>query len=137
MKHKYSLVFAALLPFITVLIPAASAQVHKTPMPVQENKYILVKAEEALPTATQETLSGIKLYPAKKGTFQLDLEQVLKADGQLKITNTAGKLVYHKPLSMAGSKKRRHYNVGRLQRDTYLIEVVTGATTYWTKFKVK
>lgn len=137
MKHKYNLALAVLLPFVTALAPAASAQVRKTAMPAQENRYILVKAEHGIHTESQETLSCIKLYPAKKGTFQLDLKQKLKEDALLKITNTAGKLVYQKPVSMAGSKKGWRYNVGRLRPDIYLIQVTTSDTTYWTKFKVK
>jgi len=136
MKHKYNLAVAALLPFTIALAPAASAQTLKTPMPVQQKKYILVESEPDTHLEVEETLSGIKLYPAKKGTFQLDLEQKLKDDGLLKITNTAGKLVYHKPVSMASRKKGWHYNLGRLRPDIYLIEVITSNTTYWTKFKI-
>ena len=41
-----------------------------------------------------------------------------------------------KPVSIAKNQKAWSYNVGRLKPDTYLVEVKTSDTTYWTKFKI-
>ncbi len=87
-------------------------------------------------TARKETLSGINMTPAGKGTFQLDFSQALDEDAMLEIKNSAGKMVYQKPVSVENNRSAWRYNLGRLKPDTYLIEVKTSDTTYWTKFKV-
>ncbi|MEJ8756987.1 T9SS type A sorting domain-containing protein [Pontibacter sp. H259] len=97
------------------------------------------KGEHEMHTACtndSETLSGIFLTPAAKGTFKLDFEQQLKENAVLEITNTAGKKVYQKPMDISKNQKNWSYNVGRLKPDTYLVEVKTSDTTYWTKFKI-
>jgi hypothetical protein len=83
-----------------------------------------------------ETLSGINLQPAAKGTFLLDFNQELKENAVLEVKNKAGQLVYQKPVSISSNKQAGRYNLGKLQPDTYLIEVKTSDTTYWTRFKV-
>ncbi len=135
MKKKYTLALLAILAYLPGLTYTAAAQATK--MPVQEQKYILVKEASDPNLANPETLSGINLHRAKKGTYQLDFEKQLKEDALLMITNTAGKKVYEKPIAIADRKNAWRYNVGKLRPDTYLVEVKTSNTTYWTKFKVK
>ncbi|MCC9165511.1 hypothetical protein [Pontibacter harenae] len=128
--QKYVLALVATIPLAAFSI-TASAQT--TPVPPQINEHIIIAAERDY-DAGLETLSGINLHPAKKGTFQLDFDQPLKEDGVLEISNEAGQLVYQKPVS--NTKKARSYNVGKLKPDTYLIEVKTTDTTYWTRFRI-
>ncbi|MFD2247813.1 hypothetical protein [Pontibacter ruber] len=111
----------------------ANAQNTKDNVASQQREHVLIAAD----TATNlETLSGINLKPTKKGTFQLDFSQVLKENAMLEITNTAGQMVYNKPIAAAKSDKAWRFDVGKLRPDTYLIEVKTSDTTYWTKFKI-
>jgi hypothetical protein len=111
----------------------ANAQNNTDNIASQQREHVLIAGDTA---TTLETLSGINLKPAKKGTFQLSFDQKLKENAVLEIKNTAGKLVYQKPVSLAKNTTLWTYNVGKLQPDTYLIEVKTSDTTYWTKFKV-
>ncbi|WP_242929327.1 hypothetical protein [Pontibacter vulgaris] len=134
MKTKYALTIAAALP-LSVLALTASAQSTKTKLPNQQHEQILI-AETPPDSVNMETLSGINLKPAKKGTFQLSFDQKLKEDAVLEIKNKAGKLVYQKPVMLAKNTNMWSYNVGKLKPDTYLVEVKTSDTTYWTKFKI-
>lgn len=131
MKQKYALILAAGLPLMAAL--SAAAQTKR--LSKQELEHILVAAEEDS-TEAKQTLSGINLRPTKQGSFQLDFSQELDEDAMLQIRNTAGKLVYQKPVSIAGNRSAWRYNVGKLKPDTYLVEVKTSDTTYWTKFRV-
>lgn len=112
----------------------ASAQDSSTQLPPVEQEHILVAKDNAQPRL--ETLSGIFLNPTKKGTFVLDFEQELKEDALLEVKNTAGKTVYKKPVSIAKNTTAWRFDLGKLRPDTYLIEVKTPDTTYWTKFKI-
>ncbi|RIJ42363.1 hypothetical protein [Pontibacter oryzae] len=85
----------------------------------------------------KETLSGINLVPGRNGTYQLDFSQQLEEDATLQVKNTAGRLVYQKPLEAGRNRSAWRYQLGKLKPDTYLIEVKTSDTTYWTKFRVK
>ncbi|HEY4650828.1 MAG TPA: hypothetical protein VIG72_05415 [Pontibacter sp.] len=126
MNQKYAWAMVAAVPFLMQAFPAKA-------------QHSATEADHELHTACtnySETLSGIFLKPAKKGTFQLDFEQALKEDGVLEITNTAGQKVFQKPVSSAKEQKAWSYNVGKLKPDTYLVEVKTSDTTYWTRFKV-
>ncbi|MFT2007691.1 hypothetical protein ACMA1I_03380 [Pontibacter sp. 13R65] len=129
-KKKYVLAFG--LPFVLVTLQA-KAQEATTPLPRLHQEHILVKADT---TVQLKTLSGIHLQPGTKGTFILDFEQELKEDAKLEIKNKAGKLVFQKLVDNTETKQSWRYNVGKLRPDTYLIEVKTSDTTYWTKFKV-
>ncbi|TPE46331.1 T9SS type A sorting domain-containing protein [Pontibacter mangrovi] len=123
MKQTYALVLALSLPLFSLTktfaqhtsLPDAAAQAGHT----------------------TETLSGINMKPAAKGTFQLDFSQQLDENALLEVKDSTGKLVYQKPVSIAHNRSAWRYNLGRLKPDTYLIEVKTSDTTYWTKFKVQ
>ncbi|MFD2515424.1 T9SS type A sorting domain-containing protein [Pontibacter locisalis] len=133
-KQKYTKAIACTLS-LAALSLTATAQIQS--LPKQELKHILVIAEEdTTGDTTRETLSGINLLPAGKGTFQLDFSQNLEENATLQITDASGKLVFQKPVSIANNKKAWRYNVGKLQPSVYLVEVKTSDTTYWTKFKV-
>ena len=86
--------------------------------------------------STPETLSGINLYHIGKGFYQLDFSQILTEDAVLSIKNAAKKVVYQKPLSMKENTTTWRHKVGKLKPDTYVVEVATSDTTYWTKFKI-
>jgi hypothetical protein len=132
--QKYVLALVASLPLVALSL-TSNAQNQK--LPNQEQEHILVAAESTENDSKKlETLSGINLHPTSKGTFQLDFSQELKEDANLEIKNKAGRIVFQKPVSIANNKTAWRYNVGKLQPDTYLIEVKTSDTTYWTKFKV-
>ena len=135
LKQKYTLVLALGLPFTASVFNHTSAQKKTNSMPPQQKQHVLV-SQNASSDYRFETLSGIHLYPSKKGTFELAFNQDLKENGVLEIKNRAGKLVYQKPVSISKAQSRWRYNVGKLKPDTYLIEVKTSDTTYWTKFKV-
>ena len=131
MNQKYAWAIVAAMPFMMQALPANAQEQEKAPIePTKEHE-----AHTAC-TNDSETLSGIFLTPAAKGTFELNFEQQLKENAVLAITNTAGKKVFQKPVSVAKNQKAWSYNVGRLRPDTYLVEVKTSDTTYWTKFKI-
>ncbi|PRY15511.1 hypothetical protein CLV24_102132 [Pontibacter ummariensis] len=129
MKPKYAQFVLASLPLGLMLAFTAAAQT--TPLPKQEKTHILVRAD-----SLEETLSGIHLRPDKKGTFYLDFSQDLEEDATLQVKNKAGLVVFQQPLLLASKKNRWGYHLGRLKPDTYLVEVRTSDTTYWTKFRV-
>ncbi|MEJ8800444.1 hypothetical protein [Pontibacter sp. H249] len=134
MMKKYALGLGAGLSLVALAL-TTQAQHQKINPPAQE--HILVTADKAAGNeSSKETLSGIHLLPAAKGTFQLDFSQELDEDATLEIKNPAGKVVFKKPVIIAGNKTNWSYNVGKLKPDTYLIEVKTSDTTYWTKFKI-
>jgi hypothetical protein len=135
MKQKYVITLAAMLPF-AIMPYVVSAQTTKHKLPDQEKVHVLHVPETDSAEAKLETLSGINLHSTKKGTFQLDFQQELKEDAKLEIKNKAGKLVYHAPISIAKDRQAWKFNLGKLRADTYLIEVKTSDTTYWTKFKI-
>ena len=134
-KQKYTLVLALGLPFTASVFNHTSAQEKITPVSPQQKQHVLV-SQYARSDSRFETLSGIHLSPSKKGTYELNFKQELKENGVLEIKNRAGKLVYQKPVSISEAQSQWRYNVGKLKPDTYLIEVKTSDTTYWTKFKV-
>ncbi|WP_230407002.1 T9SS type A sorting domain-containing protein [Pontibacter cellulosilyticus] len=111
------------------------AQNQKIAAPAQEHILVTADSEEGGENK-KETLSGINLKPAAKGTFQLDFAQELDENATLQVKNHAGKTVFTKPVSIADKKNAWSYNVGKLRPDTYLVEVKTSNTTYWTKFKI-
>jgi len=135
LTQKYTLVLALTLPLTASVFSHTSAQKKVVKLPKQQKQHVLVSAN-ASSDMHYETLSGIHLYPAKKGTFELNFSQDLKENGVLEIKNKAGKLVFQKPLSISSQQASWRYNVGNLKPDTYLIEVKTSDTTYWTRFKV-
>jgi hypothetical protein len=112
----------------------AAAQDSSTQLPPVEQQKILVAAPDTLHKL--ETLSGIHLNSTNKGTYMLDFDQVLKEDARLEVKNKAGKTVYKKPVSIAKNATAWSFDLGKLKPDTYLIEVKTSDTTYWTKFKI-
>ena len=125
MNQKYAWAIVAAVPFMLQAFAANAQDNVKEPH----------EAHTAC-TNDSETLSGIFLTPAPKGTFKLNFEQQLKEDAVLAITNTKGQKVFEKPVSTAKKQKEWSYNVGKLRPDTYLVEVKTSDTTYWTKFKI-
>lgn len=128
MKQKYA--------FALGLVAAVSFNVlaQKTQaLPKQEREHVLIAAAEPINT---ETLSGIYLRPAKGGNFQLDFTQQLKEDATLEIRNTAGQVVFRKPIAGTAKQSSWRFLVGKLKPGIYLIEVKTSDTNYWTKFKV-
>lgn len=135
LKQKYTLVLALGLPFLASVFNYTEAQKHLTELPVQQKQHVLVSSG-ADSHDNFETLSGINLSRAKKGSYELYFSQQLKENGVLEIKNRTGKLVYKKSVSIAKAQSSWRYNVGKLKPDTYLIEVKTSDTTYWTKFKV-
>lgn len=135
LKQKYTLVLALSLPLTASVFSHTSAQRKITKLPAQQKQHVLVSSK-ASSDIKYETLSGIHLSPSKKGTFELNFSQELKENGVLEIKNRAGKLVYQKPVNISAEQSTWRYNVGKLRPDTYLIEVKTSDTTYWTKFKV-
>ncbi|WP_276496348.1 hypothetical protein [Pontibacter litorisediminis] len=130
MKQTYAAALALGLPLFSL----ANAVAQTTPLPPQEKEHILVTTDH--PDTRKETLSGIHMKPASKGTFQLDFSQELDENAMLQVKNSAGKLVHQKPVNVESNRSAWRYNLGRLKPDTYLIEVKTSDTTYWTKFKV-
>ncbi len=128
MRQKYALALAAGLPLTTV----ALAQTQESPP--QQPEHILVSTKGY--STNTETLSGINLTPTRHGTYQLDFSQELEEDAMLQVKNTAGKVVFQKPVRKEANRSSWRYQLGRLRADTYLIEVKTSDTTYWTKFKV-
>ncbi|GAB3818241.1 hypothetical protein [Pontibacter rugosus] len=135
MKRNYTFAMAAALS----LAFATVSNAQTTAIPTQAQEHVLIgvdNLEEAL-EKDMETLSGIHLRPSKKGNYQLDFTQPLEENALLNITNTAGKLVYQKPVTIKGKRNSWRYQLGKLKPDTYLVEVKTSDTTYWTKFKVK
>ena len=131
MNKKYAWAIVSAVPFLMQVLPAG-AQDKQKEAPTKE-------PEHGLHTAcinNSETLSGLFLTPAPKGTFKLDFEQQLKEDAVLAITNTKGQKVFEKPVRIAKKQQAWSYNVGKLKPDTYLVEVKTSDTTYWTKFKI-
>lgn len=129
------LVLALTLPLTASVYSHTSAQQKVVKLPPQQKQHVLVSAN-ANSDNHYETLSGIHLYRSKKGTFELNFSQELKENGVLEIKNRAGKLVFQKPVSISSQQASWRYNVGKLKPDTYLVEVKTSDTTYWTKFKV-
>lgn len=136
LKQKYTLVLALSLPLTASVFSHTLAQKKITKLPPQQKQHVLVDAN-ANSDKHHETLSGIHLYPVKKGSFELNFNQELKENAVLEIKNTAGKLVFQKPVSISEKQTSWRYNVGKLKPDLYLIEIKTSDTTYWTKFKVK
>ncbi len=134
-QHKYSLALAVTLSFTASYASFSSAQNNFTKLPTQAKQHVLV-SDAPLRENHLETLSGIKLYPAAKGTFELQFEQVLKENAVLEVKNKANKVVFQKPVSIAANENSWQYNLGKLKPDTYLVEVKTSDTTYWTRFKV-
>ncbi|WP_299754764.1 T9SS type A sorting domain-containing protein [uncultured Pontibacter sp.] len=132
MKQTYALALALGLPLITLSPTTSTAQT--TPLPHQQKEHILVSADQ--PEGNRETLSGIYMTPTKKGTFQLDFSQQLNENALLQVKDSAGKLVYQKPVNVETKRNAWRYQLGKLKPDTYLVEVRTSDTTYWTKFKV-
>ena len=131
MKQKYALAAALALP-LTLAGFTVAAQHSSTQLPPVEQEHVL-RADSA---KHLETLSGLYLKPTKKGTFTLDFEQELKENALLEIKNKVGKTVYKKPISIAKNEKNWRFDVGKLRPDTYLVEVKTSDTTYWSKFKI-
>jgi len=131
MKQKYALAAALALP-LTLAGFTVTAQNSSTQLPPVEQEQVLV----ADSTTHLETLSGLYLKSTKKGTFTLDFEQELKENALLEIKNKAGKTVYKKPVSIAKNAKNWRFDLGKLRPDTYLVEVKTSDTTYWSKFKI-
>lgn len=129
-KQTYTLALALSLPLFSLTF----AKAQTTPLPPQEKEHILVSTEH--PDANKETLSGIFLKPTAKGSFELDFTQQLDENAVLFVKSSAGKTVYTKPVSIEGNRSSWRYQLGKLKPDTYLIEVKTSDTTYWTKFKV-
>ena len=128
MKRTYAL--AALLPLAALSL---NTQAQKITPPTQEHILVTATTENE---NKKETLSGINLRSASKGTFQLDFSQELDENAILEIKNKAGKVVFTKPLQLADNRSNWSYNVGKLLPDTYLVEVKTSDTTYWTKFRI-
>jgi hypothetical protein len=132
MMQKFAFVLSLALPLNTALSLTTTAQNGKASVP---QHHMLMSASE-IDHTTIETLSGINLRRASKGSYQLDFSQKLKEDAVLEISNKNGQVVYQKPVSIKKNKSAWRYNVGKLKPDTYLIEVKTSDTTYWTRFKV-
>ena len=131
MKQTYVWAIVAAVPFMLQVLPAKAQDQEKAPTTSEKEH-----EPHTACTNDSETLSGLFLTPAPKGTFKLDFEQQLKEDAVLAITNTKGQKVFEKPVSTAKKQKEWRYNVGKLRPDTYLVEVKTSDTTYWTKFKI-
>lgn len=129
MKQTYALAATLTLAGFT-----ASAQNSAKQLPPVEQEHVLkAKTDTVL---RRETLSGIHLNPTSKGTFVLDFNQVLTENARLEVKNTAGKMVYKKPVSVAKKETAWRYDLGKLRPGTYQIEVITPDTTYWSKFKI-
>lgn len=130
-KQTYNI---ALALGLAASLTSTFAHAQITALPSQQQEHILVSAENGNPVS--ETLSGINLTPTKHGTYQLDFTQHLDESAMLEITDTSGRIVYKKSVPVDGIKNAWRYQLGKLKPDTYLIEVKTSDTTYWTKFKV-
>ena len=128
MKITYAMALALGLP----LFHFTTALAQTTPLLSQEKEHILVAFGET----GRETLSGINMRPTSKGTFVLDFSQKLDENAMLQVKNAAGKLAYQKPVKVEGNRSAWRYDLGKLQAGTYLIEVKTSDTTYWTAFRV-
>lgn len=131
-RIKPVLAFTFALSGLLFFTSTAFAQ-HKSDSPLSLDEL----AENMDELAATPTLSGINLVPGRNGTYQLDFSQQLEEDATLQVKNTAGRLVYQKPLEAGRNRSAWRYQLGKLKPDTYLIEVKTSDTTYWTKFKVK
>lgn len=135
MKQKYALALATMLPLAAALSFNTTAQNHHTVLPKQHKQHVLLNSEKDNDT-NYETLSGINLHYTGKGTYQLDFSQKLTEDAVLSIKNTAQKVVYQKPVSVKTETSTWRYKLGKLKPGTYVVEVATSDTTYWTKFKI-
>ncbi|WP_460919937.1 hypothetical protein [Pontibacter brevis] len=135
MKQKYTLALATALPLAAALSLSSTAQNLVSPAPTQHTHQVLLSSD-AQHGDTYETLSGINLSYTGKGTYQLDFTQKLKEDAVLSIKNTAQKVVYQKPVNIKDNRTSWRYKLGKLKPGTYLVEVMTSDTTYWTKFKI-
>lgn len=134
MKQKYALALATMLPLAAALSFNTTAQ-NNTVLPKQHKQHVLLSSEKDSDT-NYETLSGINLHYTGKGTYQLDFSQKLTEDAVLRIKNTVQKVVYQKPVSVNAKSSTWRYKLGKLKPGTYLVEVATSDTTYWTKFKI-
>lgn len=87
----------------------------------------------------RETLSGIDLYEekGKSKDFMLSFQQNLVEDGVLTVANSAGKVLFTKPLTAGDHTLAPPMNLGALRNGVYLVEVKTGNTIYWKKLRVK
>lgn len=135
MKQKYTVALATVFSLAALFPLCVTAQSHKTKLPPQQKQHVLVNAHNHS-SSNYETLSGIHLYKMGKGAFRLDFSQNLKENAVLSIMNTARQVVYHKAVSIMDNTSTWRYNLGKLKPDTYLVEVKTSDTTYWTKFKI-
>lgn len=135
MKQKYALALATMLPLAAALSFNTNAQNNNTVLPKQHKQHVLLSSERDSDT-NYETLSGINLHYTGKGTYQLDFSQKLTEDAVLSIKNTAQKVVYQKPVSVKAKSSTWRYKLGKLKAGTYMVEVATSDTTYWTKFKI-
>ena len=124
MKQTYVWAIVAAVPFMLQVLPAKAQDQEKAPTTSEKEH-----EPHTACTNDSETLSGLFLTPAPKGTFKLDFEQQLKEDAVLAITNTKGQKVFEKPVSTAKKQKEWSYNVGKLRPDTYLVEVKTSDAT--------
>lgn len=135
MKQKSTLALAIVLPLATALCLSTNAQNKNTVLPAQQKQHVLISADDDNRN-NYETLSGINLYSTGKGNYQLDFSQHLKENAVLSISNTARKVVFQKPVSIEDNHSSWRYKLGKLRPGTYLVEVITSDTTYWTKFKI-
>lgn len=129
-ENVLRLIFAFSLTIITVNVKAQET------IPVG-NDQVTVNISPDTSKYKTESFSGINLYPAKHGNYNLLFEQDLYEDAVLEITNTAGELVFQKPVKYSKRRKSWRYPIGKIEPDTYLVTVKTSNTTYWSRFKIK
>ena len=135
MKQKYTFALAMVLPLAATMSWNSLAQTQKTTLPKQQQHHML-KSDDSLHNDHYETLSGLNLHYTGKGTYQLDFSQQLKENAVLSIKNKEKQVVYQKPVSVENNTTSWRYKLGKLKPGTYLVEVITSDTTYWTKFKI-
>ncbi|MFD2998899.1 hypothetical protein ACFS7Z_00885 [Pontibacter toksunensis] len=135
MKQKYVFALATLLPLAATLSFSTIAQNTNKVLPAQHKQHVQLGSENDFDT-NYETLSGINLQYIGKGNYQLDFSQKLNEDAILSIKNTAQKVVYKKPVNVNNKTSSWRYKLGKLKPGTYLVEVATSDTTYWTKFEI-
>ncbi|RDV16377.1 hypothetical protein DXT99_04020 [Pontibacter diazotrophicus] len=134
-KQKYTLALATVLPLAAAFCLSTTAQSPASVLPAQQQPHVLVSNAKHS-SQNYETLSGINLYHTGKGSYQLDFSQHLKENALLSIKNVAQKVVYQKPVSIKSNSSSWRYKLGKMKPGTYLVEVITSDTTYWTKFRI-
>jgi hypothetical protein len=128
MVRKLSFSIAAMAGLSSVLSPQAEAFVISSAS-------MIIAQPDSVPKLPP--LSGISVFPNNStGTYTLHFSQELKEAASLKVTNAKKKIVYTNKLGPQPSNTITAFEVGKLYKGIYLVEVKTSNTTYWKELKI-